>query len=89
MKLFLEILVRLVRNKFNGYATKIGAASGVLVGVAGLLGYVFEIPDYPLKMDLDTSLGFIAGGITAFGAARKAEKITKVLEGKDCGPVQQ
>lgn len=55
----------------EGYKAKIGAVGAILCGLGGILSH---------KLDLITGLGYITGGITAFGFRSFGDKLLEAIK---------
>lgn len=62
-----------IGRKLDGYKTKIGGVSFIVMGVTGLVGEMFPDQGLP-RPGIETSLGYITGGFTILGIGHKVEK---------------
>jgi hypothetical protein len=73
MKFIIDLIFGRIARSLDGYKTTIGGVGLILVGVTGLIGHYWPDTGLP-DMDIETSLGYVAGGFTALGLGGKLEK---------------
>lgn len=62
-----------IGKRLDGYKTKLGGVSFIVMGVAGIIAEMFPDQGLP-RPGLETSLGYISGGFTILGLGHKMEK---------------
>ena len=73
MNWIIDLIFGRIAKSLDGYKTTIGGVGLILVGVTGLIGHYWPDTGLP-DMDIETSLGYVAGGFTALGLGGKLEK---------------
>ena len=70
-----------VGGKFDGYKTKIGGFGLILLGVIGIVNFMWPdtVPGCPV-MTLEESIGSITGGCIALGIGSKIDKNTAAVK---------
>lgn len=81
-------VLKFVGGKLDGYKTKIGGVSFLILGVLGFLSQMFPDQGLPAA-STEQSLAHIATGMGLLGIGGKLEKTRSVLETAPPQPVQE
>ena len=80
MKIFTNLIFKMIAQKLDGHKAKIGGWASILLGVVGIIGNMW--PDLGLlMMDMDTACGYIVAGWTVIGYGGKMDKIKNSMTG--------
>jgi len=73
--------LRWVGGKFDGYKTKIGGFGLILLGIIGIINFIWPdiVPGVP-HMSLEESIGSVTGGCVALGIGGKIDKNTAAVK---------
>lgn len=67
-------VVRFIAGRLDGKKTIIGGVGMILLGLAGIVGWLWPDTGIP-PMDFDKAAGYIVGGFGVLGIGGKIEKL--------------